>query len=96
LGAAQIRQVFSLSKYTIAGCMVTEGKITRESDVLFRIRRANKVLFEGKIASLRRTKDDVTEVRAGFECGIALAGFDDYQPNDVVECCKIQKIRPSL
>jgi translation initiation factor IF-2 len=96
LGAAQIRQIFLLSKHAIAGCMVTEGKVVREGDAQFRVHRAGKVLFEGKVSSLRRAKDDVTEVRAGFECGIALAGFEGYQAGDVIECYKVQKIRPSL
>ncbi|MDR2676991.1 MAG: translation initiation factor IF-2 [Puniceicoccales bacterium] len=96
LGAAQVRQIFLLSKHAIAGCMVTEGKVVRESDAQFRVHRTGRVLFEGKVSSLRRAKDDVTEVRAGFECGIALAGFEGYQAGDVIECYKVQKIRPSL
>jgi translation initiation factor IF-2 len=96
LGAAQIRQIFLLPKHAIAGCMVTEGKVVRDGDAMFRVHRAGKVLFEGKVASLRRAKEDVTEVRAGFECGIALAGFEGYQAGDVIECYKVQKIRPSL
>jgi translation initiation factor IF-2 len=96
LGAAQVRQVFLLSKHAIAGCMVTEGKVVREGDALFRVHRSGKVPFEGKMGSLRRAKEDVTEVRAGFECGIALAGFEDYQTGDVIECYKVQKIRPNL
>jgi translation initiation factor IF-2 len=95
-GAAQVRQVFRLSKYAVAGCMVTEGKIVRESDALFRVHRGGKILFDGKISSLRRAKEDVTEVRAGFECGIALAGFEGHQSGDIIECYKVQKIRPSL
>lgn len=94
LGGAQVRQVFTLSRGIIAGCMVVEGKIAR--DALFRIRRDGKQLFEGKIASLRRGKEDVAEVRAGYECGIAVAGFQEHAAGDSIECFRIQKIRPSL
>jgi translation initiation factor IF-2 len=96
LGAAQIREVFHLSKRVVAGCMVTEGKIVRDSDAIARLCCDGKVRAEGKISSLRRKKDDINEVRAGFECGITIANFEDYHINDVIECYKIQKIRPSL
>lgn len=94
LGAAQIRQVFTLTKGIIAGCMVTEGKILR--DAFARLRRQGKILAEGRMGSLRRIKDDVNEVRAGYECGIAIAGHTDYAEGDIVESYQIQKIRPSL
>lgn len=94
LGAAQVRQVFELSKMIIAGCMVTEGKVSR--DAYARLLRKGKVVVEGKIGSLRRGKDDASEVRAGFECGMSIAGFEDYQTGDVIECYQIQKIRASL
>lgn len=94
LGAAQIRQVFSLTKVVIAGCMVTDGRVVRDERA--RIRRDGKVIFEGKIASLKRAKEDASEVRAGFECGIGLGNFSGYEIGDVIECYKIQKIRPNL
>jgi translation initiation factor IF-2 len=94
LGGAQVRQVFTLSRGIIAGCMVVEGKVAR--DALFRIRRDGKQLFEGKISSLRRGKEDVVEVRAGYECGIAVAGFQEHAIGDSIECFRVQKIRPSL
>lgn len=94
LGAAQVRQVFELSKMIIAGCMVTEGKVSRDANA--RLLRKGKVVVEGKIGSLRRGKDDASEVRAGFECGMSIAGFEDYQTGDVIECYQIQKIRASL
>ncbi|MDR3316771.1 MAG: translation initiation factor IF-2 [Puniceicoccales bacterium] len=94
LGVAQVRQVFTLSKGVIAGCMVTEGKIIR--DALARIHREGKQISEGKITSLRRTKEDATEVRAGYECGISLSNYEFYQVGDSVECYKINKIRPNL
>ncbi|MDR0428820.1 MAG: translation initiation factor IF-2 [Puniceicoccales bacterium] len=96
LGVAQVRQVFKLSKRIIAGCMVTEGKIVRESDISVRLRSDGKICHEGRLASLRRNKDDVNEVRAGFECGIAIDGFDGYRVDDSIECYRIQKIRPVL
>jgi translation initiation factor IF-2 len=94
MGAAQVRQVFALSRGTIAGCMVTEGKMVRDSQV--RLRREGKQLFEGKIGSLRREKEDAAEVRAGYECGIGLSGYVDYRVGDSIECYRINRIRPSL
>lgn len=94
LGGAQVRQIFTLSKGTVAGCMVTEGKIAR--DALFRVFRDGKRLFEGRAASLRRGKEDIGEVRAGYECGIVMAGFVDHAVGDTVECFRIHKIRPNL
>jgi translation initiation factor IF-2 len=94
LGGAQVRQVFTLSKGSIAGCMVIDGRIVRDAQL--RIRRAGKQVFEGKFSSLRRGKEDVAEVRSGYECGIAVAGFSDHAVGDSIECFRIQKIRPSL
>jgi translation initiation factor IF-2 len=94
LGAVQVRQVFQLSKGTIAGCMVTEGKMLRDAQA--RIWREGKQVFDGKIASLRREKEDVNEVRAGYECGVALAGYELYQMGDSIECYKVNRIRRSL
>ena len=73
LGSATVRELFKVPKVgTIAGCMVTDGRITRSGDSQARLLRDNVVVHEGKISSLRRFKDDVSEVKAGFECGIAL------------------------
>ena len=93
-GAAEVRQVFPLAKGFVAGCLVTEGKINRNASA--RLRRGKEVLYEGKIATLKRFKDDANEVRAGLECGIKLDDFNGYQAGDVVECYEVQKVRASL
>ena len=80
IGAAEVREVFKVPKIgTIAGCMVTEGRITRAGDTQARLLRDNVVVHEGKIASLRRFKDDVSEVKSGFECGIGLEQLQRHQ-----------------
>ena len=95
LGVAEVRQVFNISKYRkVAGCMVTEGTINRMCKA--RLVREGKLIHEGKIDTLKRFKDDVKEVRAGFECGINVDGYDDYQEGDTIECIEVEKIRPSL
>ena len=77
-GRAEVRQVFKVSKgRTVAGCMVMEGNITRNK--VARLVRAGEVIAEGKIDTLRRFKDDVTDVKAGFECGMRLDSFDKYR-----------------
>ncbi|HEX2852346.1 MAG TPA: translation initiation factor IF-2 [Opitutaceae bacterium] len=93
-GAAEVRQVFPLAKGFVAGCLVTEGKITRNASA--RLRRGREIVNEGKIATLKRFKDDANEVRAGLECGIKLDEFNGYQPGDVIECFEVQKVRASL
>ncbi len=96
LGAAEIRQVFAVAKGVVAGCMVTEGKLLR--DALARVLRGKKSepIYQGKIVTLKRFKEDANEVRAGYECGVQIGGFDEYLPGDILECFEIQKIRPSL
>ena len=94
-GRAEVRQVFKVSKgRTVAGSMVMEGSIGRNKGA--RLLRAGKVLTEGKVETLKRFKDDATEVKAGFECGIRLDSFDDYEEGDVIETFELDKIRPSL
>ncbi|MDR2737863.1 MAG: translation initiation factor IF-2 [Puniceicoccales bacterium] len=94
LGAAEVRQIFSVKNDVVAGCMVTEGRICR--DKFARVVRKKEVIFQGKFASIRRQKEDVNEVRAGFECGIVIATFDPFIAGDVIECFEIKKIQPSL
>ncbi|MDD3179298.1 MAG: translation initiation factor IF-2 [Opitutaceae bacterium] len=94
LGVAEVRQVFPVSKGFVAGCLVTEGKVNRNASA--RVRRGKEILFEGKVGTLRRFKDDANEVRAGLECGVRLDGFDGYEPGDRIECYEIQKVRASL
>jgi len=94
LGVAEVRQIFPVAKGFVAGCLVTEGKVNRGTTA--RVRRGKDSLFEGKVGTLRRFKDDANEVRAGLECGIRLDGFDGYQPGDRIECFEIQKVRAAL
>jgi translation initiation factor IF-2 len=94
-GRAEIREVFKVSKgRTVAGSMVMEGAIGRNKGA--RLIRNGEVLAEGKIETLKRFKDDVTEVKAGFECGIRLDSFDRYEEGDVLETFEVEEIRPTL
>jgi translation initiation factor IF-2 len=94
LGAAEVRQVFRLPKAVIAGCYVTEGKIERSARA--RLIRNSEAVWNGKLASLRRFKDDVREVASGFECGISLEGYDQMAPGDIIEAYKIEEIARTL
>jgi translation initiation factor IF-2 len=86
MGVAEVRETFKVPKFgTIAGCMVTEGRITRAGETQARLLRDNVVVYEGKIGSLRRFKDDVSEVKAGFECGIGFERFNDIKVGDLIE-----------
>jgi translation initiation factor IF-2 len=94
-GAAEIRQVFSISKgRQVAGCMVTEGIINRSGTA--RLYRGKKMIFEGSVDTLKRFKDDVKEVRAGYECGINIKDCDDYKEGDLIECFVVEKKKASL
>jgi translation initiation factor IF-2 len=90
-GKAEIREVFRVSKVgVVAGCMVLDGQITRDSQM--RITRDHIVIHTGKIGSLRRFKDDVSEVRAGMECGITLENFSDVKQGDIIEAFVMQRV----
>ena len=92
LGEAQVRQVYKISSVgTVAGCRVTDGKITRDAQL--RLVRDGIVICEDAIASLKRFKDDAKEVAAGFECGITLAKFQDIKEGDIFECFKMEEYR---
>lgn len=93
-GAAEVRATFPLAKGFVAGCLVTEGKVTRNSRA--RVRRKKDSVYEGKVDTLKRFKDDANEVRAGLECGIKLDDFNGYEIGDVIEVFEIQKVRASL
>ena len=85
IGHAEVRQTFRVSKVgTVCGCYVQDGKIQRNCSV--RVNRDNIVIFEGELASLRRFKDDVKEVSAGYECGMQVEKFNDIKEGDVIEC----------
>jgi len=94
-GRAEVRNTFKVPKAgTIAGCMVVDGVIPRTANV--RLLRDNRVIYEGKIASLRHFKNDVSEVRQGFECGIAIEKFQDIKIGDVIEAFKVEKLEPAM
>jgi len=91
LGQAQVRNLFKVSRLgTIAGCYVTEGKITRNADI--RIIRDGIVIHEGKIETLKRFKDDVREVATGYDCGILMEKFHDYREGDIIEAYTMQQV----
>jgi translation initiation factor IF-2 len=93
IGSAVVRETFKVPKFgTIAGCMVTDGRITRAGDTQARLLRDNVVIFEGKIGSLRRFKDDVSEVKSGFECGIGFERFNDIKVGDVIEAFVVERV----
>ena len=95
LGTAEVREVFQIPKIgNIAGCHVTDGKIERGQNM--RLLRDGVVVFEGKNASLRRFKDDVKEVQAGYECGIGIENFNDIKVGDTIDCYFLKEIRPEL
>ncbi|MEA3489500.1 MAG: translation initiation factor IF-2, partial [Candidatus Omnitrophota bacterium] len=94
-GSAQVREVFSTSKAgKVAGCAVTKGVIHRKDKI--KVKRGQEVVFQGEINSLKRFKDDVKDVREGFECGISLKGFNNIRRNDVIEAFIIEKVARRL
>ncbi len=95
LGTADIRQVFKVSKIgSIAGCMVTSGLVKRTARL--RLLRDNVVIFTGELESLKRFKDDVREVKEGFECGLNIKNYNDIQENDVLEFFEIREVARTL
>jgi translation initiation factor IF-2 len=97
LGRAEVRETFKAPKIgTIAGCMVTDGRITRSGEAQARLLRDSVVIFEGPVGSLRRFKDDVTEVKAGIECGIAFDRFNDIKVGDTIEAFSVEKIAATI
>ena len=92
VGKATVRQVFDLSSGFVAGCYVDEGKLVRNYEV--RILRAGQILYKGKISGLKRFKDDVKEVKEGFECGISFAKFNDIQEGDIIEVSTTKEVEP--
>lgn len=94
-GRVQIRKVFKISRIgTVAGAAVMKGKIARSNKV--RLIRGSVVLFDGKLSSLKRFKDDVREVAAGYECGLSLDGYDDIREGDQIEAYRLDKIATKL
>jgi translation initiation factor IF-2 len=95
IGYAEIREVFNITKVgKVAGCMVTQGVIKRGCKV--RLLRDNVVIHEGDLSQLKRFKDDAREVREGYECGMALANYQDIQKGDVIECFEMERVTATL
>jgi len=95
LGSAEVRDTFKISKVgTIAGCFVVDGRVNRSAQV--RLLRDNVVIHTGKVSSLKRFKDDASEVKAGLECGIGIANYNDLKPGDVIEFFTTEKVKETL
>jgi translation initiation factor IF-2 len=95
LGNAQVLEVFTIGKLgKVAGCRVTEGLVRRGSSV--RLLRDDVVIHEGKLATLRRFKDDVREVRDGMECGMSFENYQDIKAGDIIECFDVEQVTRSL
>ncbi len=94
LGKVEVRAVFPVRKGTVAGCYVLSGKVTRNCRV--RVMRGDEAVYEGNLDSLKRMKDDSKEVAAGFECGIAVSGFNDWKEGDIINAFKLISQRRTL
>ena len=94
LGSALVKQVFQLSKYPVAGCTVTSGRIVRNARA--RVVRKRQPIYDGQVATLKRFQDDASEVRAGLECGIRLGDFNEYLSDDTIECYQLEKVAQTL
>ena len=88
IGHAEVKQVFKLTKGIVAGCLVTDGRIARTARA--RVLRRRQPVYDGGLSTLRRFQDDVKEVRSGFECGIKLGDFNEYQVGDIIECYQLE------
>ena len=94
IGHAEVKQVFQLSRGIVAGCLVTDGRISRTSRA--RVLRRRQPVYDGGLSTLRRFQDDVKEVRSGLECGIKLGDFSEYQVGDVIECYQLEQVAQKL
>ena len=91
IGHAEVRRVFNIPRRgKVAGCYVTDGIAARNATV--RVRRNGTIVYEGRVASLKRFQEDVMEVRQDFECGVGLEGFDDFQEGDILEFCRSEQV----
>ncbi len=91
IGHAEVRAIFRISKIgNVAGCYVLDGELQRNARV--RVMRGKETQFDGKVASLKHIQDDVTEVRTGFECGVTLKGFNDFETGDIIECYIVEEV----
>ena len=94
LGHAEVKQVFKVKRGRAAGCLISDGKVTRTAHA--RVVRDGTPVFDGKMSTLRRIQDDVEEVKQGIECGIRLGEFNEYEVGDVIECYELEKIEQTL
>ena len=94
IGHAEVRQIFKLNRGRVAGSFVTDGRIHRKAHA--RVIRGGMPVFDGRMSTLRRFKDEVEEVRTNFECGIRLGEFNEYQEGDIIECYKLEKFAQTL
>ncbi|MGH9672447.1 MAG: translation initiation factor IF-2, partial [Bryobacteraceae bacterium] len=95
MGRAQVRETFRISKVgTVAGCYVQDGTMKRSNEV--RLLRDNVVIHTGKISSLKRFKDDASEVKSGLDCGISIANYNDVKPDDVIEAFVTERVEPDV
>jgi translation initiation factor IF-2 len=94
IGHAEVKQIFQLSRGIVAGCLVTDGRISRAARA--RVVRKRQPVYDGGISTLRRFQDDVKEVRSGLECGIKLGDFSEYQVGDIIECYQLEAIPQKL
>jgi translation initiation factor IF-2 len=95
VGNAEVRNIFKITKVgTVAGCMVTDGYMKRQNPI--RLIRDGIVVYAGKLTSLKRHKDDASEVRAGFDCGMSIEGFNDMKEGDVIESYEMREVKRSL
>jgi translation initiation factor IF-2 len=94
IGHAEVRQVFKLNRGRVAGSFVMDGRIHRKAHA--RVIRGGTPVFDGRMSTLRRFKDEVEEVRTNFECGIRLGEFNEYEEGDIIECYKLEKYAQTL
>ena len=94
IGHAEVRQIFKLNRGRVAGSFVTDGRVHRKAHA--RVVRDGVPVFDGRMSTLRRFKDEVEEVRTNFECGIRLGEFNEYQEGDIIECYKLEKYAQTL
>lgn len=94
IGHAEVKQIFKVRRGRAAGCIVTDGKVTRTAHA--RVLRGKVPVFDGKMSTLRRHQDEVEEVKQGIDCGIRLGDFDEYEEGDVIECYILEKVEQTL
>src|SRR5205085_1168507 len=94
IGHAEVRKVFDLSKGTVAGCRVTDGRIVRNARA--RVLRGRQPIYDGGFPTLKHFKEDVKEIRSGIECGAKLGDFNDYEVGDIIECYTLEKVAQKL